>query len=209
MMETNVDTDACTNACAFARCGDKLSRAGVEDCDDGNANVGDGCNAQCQTEACGNGRLDHGEACDDGNQVDNDGCSNACTEGFIEGTTIANWRAFNFRDRGHKDGCAGGAKYIKSTSYQGIYVGVTLCNAGRYKIWLSASIHGVFESIGDGSGSGQDHCEFVGGTHQRFQVVYTSNAVPAAECREGQRPQHGTLGERIGHRAGKVQREHP
>jgi cysteine-rich repeat protein len=139
--------------------------------------------------------VDEGEACDDGNQVDNDGCSNACVDGIVEGANLADWRAFDFRDRGHKDGCAGGDKYIKSTTYQGIYVGVTLCNAGRYKIWLSATINGIFESIGDGSGSGQDHCEFVGGTHQNFQVLYTSNSGMSGWTRgqEGQRPQHGTL----------------
>ena len=135
------------------------------------------------------------EACDDGNQNNNDRCTNACTVGLIEGDTVSEWTEFAFRDSGYKDGCAGGAKYIKSTRYQGIYVGVTLCNAGRYKIWLSSTINGVFQPVGDGCGSGQDHCEFVGGTYQQFDVNYNSNAgTPGwTRCQEGQRPQNGSL----------------
>jgi cysteine-rich repeat protein len=41
------DTDACTNACAPARCGDGITRAGVEDCDDGNGRNDDGCSLRC------------------------------------------------------------------------------------------------------------------------------------------------------------------
>lgn len=69
-----------------------------EECDDGNLENGDGCNAQCKIEEnyfclfelgfadtcsatlalCGNGILDLGEACDDGNLNANDGCSAQC-----------------------------------------------------------------------------------------------------------------------------------
>jgi cysteine-rich repeat protein len=41
------DTDACTNACQPARCGDGITHAGVEDCDDGNHVDGDGCTTRC------------------------------------------------------------------------------------------------------------------------------------------------------------------
>jgi cysteine-rich repeat protein len=41
------DDDACTNACAPARCGDGIVRAGVEDCDDGNDVNDDGCTRRC------------------------------------------------------------------------------------------------------------------------------------------------------------------
>jgi cysteine-rich repeat protein len=41
------DRDACTNACQPARCGDGVTRRGVEDCDDGNAVNDDGCTARC------------------------------------------------------------------------------------------------------------------------------------------------------------------
>ena len=48
-----------------------------EGCDDGNRE-GDGCDANCRSEACGNGQIDGDEACDDGNEVDTDACTSAC-----------------------------------------------------------------------------------------------------------------------------------
>ena len=35
-------------------------------------------NQACEAAACGNGKLEAGEACDDGNNVDGDGCSSTC-----------------------------------------------------------------------------------------------------------------------------------
>lgn len=56
-----------------------------EECDDGNADAGDGCDSQCFVERCGNGVLQSGidplepvEECDDGNLVNGDGCSATC-----------------------------------------------------------------------------------------------------------------------------------
>lgn len=43
----NADDAACTTACKPARCGDGLTWAGVEDCDDANGVDGDGCNIDC------------------------------------------------------------------------------------------------------------------------------------------------------------------
>jgi cysteine-rich repeat protein len=53
-----------------------------EQCDDGNAVSGDGCDADCTFTQCGNGILTPFEECDDGNNVDGDGCSSTCV---IEG----------------------------------------------------------------------------------------------------------------------------
>ncbi|HEY4223837.1 MAG TPA: DUF4215 domain-containing protein [Myxococcota bacterium] len=50
-----------------------------EECDDGNAIDGDGCDRNCKRTRCGNGVLTAGEQCDDGNNVDGDGCSATCT----------------------------------------------------------------------------------------------------------------------------------
>ncbi|MDC0721040.1 DUF4215 domain-containing protein [Nannocystis bainbridge] len=61
-------------------CGNNVLEPG-EQCDDGNAADGDGCEADCTTtpgENCGNGTLDDGEDCDDGNNVDGDGCESNC-----------------------------------------------------------------------------------------------------------------------------------
>jgi cysteine-rich repeat protein len=49
-----------------------------EECDDGNAVNGDGCDSNCRVTACSNGILTAGEQCDDGNTIDGDGCTAAC-----------------------------------------------------------------------------------------------------------------------------------
>lgn len=60
------------------------------DCEDGNTSPGDGCNALCQPEFCGDGipQPGLGEQCDDGNTRNDDacvlGCLNAsCGDGYI------------------------------------------------------------------------------------------------------------------------------
>jgi cysteine-rich repeat protein len=75
-------------------CGDSRVK-GIEGCDDGNTNIGDGCDSSCMVEAgwsctgsatsisictlnCGNGHLDTGEVCDDGDTSGGDGCDSSC-----------------------------------------------------------------------------------------------------------------------------------
>lgn len=63
----------------FSTCGNGI-REGQEACDDGNLASGDGCNALCLVESCGNGIVEGaaGETCDDGNLQSGDGCGNDC-----------------------------------------------------------------------------------------------------------------------------------
>jgi cysteine-rich repeat protein len=76
-------------------CGDGIPMPG-EQCDDGDLDAGDGCDATCQIEdghacigepsvctlICSDGTLDDGETCDDGNLTTGDGCDASCqTEG--------------------------------------------------------------------------------------------------------------------------------
>ena len=81
---------------AVPACGDARIDPG-EDCDDGNAIAGDGCDATCKIESgytcvlpgtkcklipfCGDKKidLDIGESCDDGNKTSGDGCSATCS----------------------------------------------------------------------------------------------------------------------------------
>ena len=68
--------------CVFVLdCGNGAPNAG-EECDDGNIEVGDGCDDLCQIEPaapeCGNGILEPGEFCDDGNVVPGDLCDENC-----------------------------------------------------------------------------------------------------------------------------------
>jgi hypothetical protein len=41
------------------------------------------------------------------------------------------------------------------------WVGVELCSATQYKIYLGETKEGTFHEIGDFAGDGQDHCELV------------------------------------------------
>jgi len=59
-------------------CGDGVVDAN-EQCDDGNLESGDACDANCTLPGCGNGIVDAGEECDDGNRSDGDGCQADCT----------------------------------------------------------------------------------------------------------------------------------
>ena len=67
-------------AAAAAVCGDGMVQFWAEMCDDGNTVDGDGCNAACQDEYCGDGIPQEGlgELCDDGNTISGDGCTADC-----------------------------------------------------------------------------------------------------------------------------------
>ena len=74
------DTDSGTTVEPPAVCGNSIVE-GTEECDDGNQEPGDGCEADCTTSppVCGNSVVEEGEICDDGNVVDGDECSADCT----------------------------------------------------------------------------------------------------------------------------------
>jgi cysteine-rich repeat protein len=76
----NLDnTDACTNVCRPAVCGDGILRDGVEECDDANQLQTDACLTDCTAASCGDGHVQAGvDGCDDGNQNDADRCDNTC-----------------------------------------------------------------------------------------------------------------------------------
>jgi len=83
-----IDTDACTNDCQPAQCGDGTRRLdvaqgqpGFEACDDGNRDQTDACTNACVVAQCGDGLVQAGvEECDDSNTVTTDGCLNDCRE---------------------------------------------------------------------------------------------------------------------------------
>ncbi|CAG5130728.1 unnamed protein product, partial [Candidula unifasciata] len=75
------------------------------------------------------------------------------------------WIPYKFEFDPSRSECYGD-QYVKRTKYpKARYVGVVLCSSKRYKIFLSTSLHSKFLNIGDGSGMGEDHCEFVGGSN--------------------------------------------
>ncbi|XP_035249672.1 target of Nesh-SH3-like isoform X4 [Anguilla anguilla] len=68
------------------------------------------------------------------------------------------WTPFSFNADEYSE-CRG-KQYVKRTWYRK-FVGIQLCNSLRYKIYLSDSLKGKFYNIGDQTGNGEDHCQFV------------------------------------------------
>lgn len=63
-------------------------------------------------------------------------------------------------DRAFTD-CSGSTRFIRYSHRYATWVGVVLCSATRYKIFLGASPNTTFHEIADYAGHGQDHCELV------------------------------------------------
>lgn len=78
-----IDDTAHVSVLVACVCGDGTQQAN-EECDDGNTDPGDGCDALCKIESlCGDGNVTAGEECDDGNLDPGDGCSPRCTNELI------------------------------------------------------------------------------------------------------------------------------
>ncbi|XP_010898694.2 ABI family, member 3 (NESH) binding protein b isoform X4 [Esox lucius] len=90
------------------------------------------------------------------------------------------WTQFPFKTDSHSE--CNGKQYVKRTWYRK-FVGIQLCNSLRYKIYLSDSLNGKFYNIGDQTGHGEDHCQFV----DSFLDGRTGNQVRADQlpAREG------------------------
>uniref|UniRef100_K1QMQ2 Fibronectin type III domain-containing protein 1 n=1 Tax=Magallana gigas TaxID=29159 RepID=K1QMQ2_MAGGI len=74
------------------------------------------------------------------------------------------WYAHNVSVDNSFNGCTGQI-LVKRTNYTSApYLAVQLCSSTRYKLFLGSSLGATFMNIGDGSGSGADHCELVGGS---------------------------------------------
>ncbi|XP_062570811.1 uncharacterized protein LOC134232853 [Saccostrea cucullata] len=88
-------------------------------------------------------------------------CDNGIETCFVDPNCIVK-QDFTFDDS--FNACYGDM-YIKNSTYNpGKYVGIILCSPTRYHLFLSDDIDGMFYNIADGSGSGDDHCELVGGS---------------------------------------------
>ncbi|XP_011487639.1 target of Nesh-SH3 isoform X8 [Oryzias latipes] len=68
------------------------------------------------------------------------------------------WTQFPFKADEYSE--CNGKQFVKRTWYRK-FVGIQLCNSLRYKIYLSDSLMGKFYNIGDQTGFGEDHCQFV------------------------------------------------
>jgi cysteine-rich repeat protein len=102
------DTDACTNTCSDASCGDGIVYEGVEQCDDGNPADGDDCTNACMAAVCGDGIVHEGiEMCDDGNDDDTDGCNSQCMAGACGDGVLQPGEACDDGNTDNTDVCAG------------------------------------------------------------------------------------------------------
>ncbi|KAI4805101.1 hypothetical protein KUCAC02_009731 [Chaenocephalus aceratus] len=68
------------------------------------------------------------------------------------------WSQFPFKSDDYSE--CNGKQYVKRTWYRK-FVGIQLCNSLRYKLYMSDSLTGKFYNIGDQTGHGEDHCQFV------------------------------------------------
>ena len=86
------------------------------------------------------------------------------------------WIEFNFTHHSTQNACQN-KQYVKrnhiSKDGLGAYVGVQLCSATRYKLFLGNSLDEDFLDIGDQYGHGQDHCQFIGGKSETGVKVDT------------------------------------
>ena len=133
-----VNTDACTNACRSARCGDGIVRTGVEQCDDGNGTNGDNCENDCSLPRCGNGILDIGEECDDHNNANGDGCEANC----------------------RRPECGNGILDSGEQCDDGNAIDTDACtNQCRNAVCGDGIVHAGFEQCDDGNRTNGDGCE--------------------------------------------------
>ncbi|XP_077997970.1 uncharacterized protein LOC144451072 isoform X2 [Glandiceps talaboti] len=108
------------------------------------------------------------------------------------------WRSYRFQYDNSWTDCYGD-QYVKRTTYDvGRYVGVVLCSPTKYKIFLADELSEEFLNIGDRSGSGQDHCEFIGARGEgnvRTTGVFDAPLVPGYYRSEwGEEPIYGFVG---------------
>ncbi|KAI2650817.1 Target of Nesh-SH3 [Labeo rohita] len=106
---------------------------------------------------------------------------------FLSGKD-AIWTQFPFKTDSYSE--CNGKQYVKRTWYRK-FVGIQLCNSLRYKIYLSDSLNGKFYNIGDQTGHGEDHCQFV----DSFLDGRTGTQLPADQLPTRPEPVHfGQIG---------------
>ncbi|XP_061193487.1 uncharacterized protein LOC133201714 [Saccostrea echinata] len=90
------------------------------------------------------------------------------------------WYAYKVPVDESFNGCSGGKTVVKKTNFTSApYLAVVLCNSTRYKFFLGANLTTTFLNIGDGSGSGEDQCELVGGSETSAVVAGDFASSPA------------------------------
>lgn len=146
-----VNTDACTNGCKNAACGDGITRTGVEQCDDGNQTNTDGCLNTCVTATCGDGVVYSGvEQCDDMNQVNTDACLNTCMNATCgDGVIRTGVEQCDDQNNAQTDGCLNTC--LTATCGDGfVYAGVEQCDDANQANTDNCLATCVLATCGDG-----------------------------------------------------------
>jgi cysteine-rich repeat protein len=168
---SNTDAaNSCKTTCASPHCGDGYVDTG-EQCDDGNAELGDGCTPACVIDVVQESNCD--DLDDDGDYIVDEGCGLT-----PPASPPSDWVAYGFSYRFDHVGC-NGTRYVKASGRpEAPWLGVILCDADTYKIMLGTAADAPFYSLSDTSGNGEDHCELVGGnvadgvfSNERTQLV--------------------------------------
>ncbi|MDC0720834.1 DUF4215 domain-containing protein [Nannocystis bainbridge] len=143
------NSDACTNACKNATCGDGFLHEGTEQCDDGNPSDADGC-IDCHEAVCGDGVVwQDVEGCDDGNQVNDDACSNNCALASCGDGIVGPGEACDDGNDSDADACLNTCK----DAFCGdgfVLVGVEACDDGNQLDNDACLANCVIASCGDG-----------------------------------------------------------
>jgi cysteine-rich repeat protein len=151
----NSDTNpnACRTDCTLPSCGDGAIDTG-ELCDDGNTDSGDGCDATCDLEFCGDGiSNDAGqEECDDANNSNSDDCTNTCEvavcgDGFTFNTAGGNEQC----DDGNVligDGCDGSC-FIERTNEIEPNNSIAQAQANGINVTIDQMMLGAITPVGD------------------------------------------------------------
>ena len=132
------DTDACTNFCQDAECGDGIEWNGVEDCDDQNFDLTDLCSSTCGFTHCGDFQIQNpngmgvDEECDDGDNIDRNECTNSCAVATCgDGIIWANIEQCDDGNTDDEDGCSAICEIELLTCGNGIEEAGEQCDDGN------------------------------------------------------------------------------
>ncbi|MDP4007611.1 MAG: DUF4215 domain-containing protein [Candidatus Peregrinibacteria bacterium] len=162
--------------CQNYACGDHYLYPAYEQCDDGNLDSGDGCDALCNDEVpgaiCGNNIQEIGEACDDGNLDSGDGCDALCNDEVpwaVCGNSVIEPNSRSGGDEecddGNKisgDGCNSKCKIEAAWCGDGIANGTEQCDDGNIidnDVCKNNCTFGAYSICGDGDSTFGEECD--------------------------------------------------
>ncbi len=140
-----------------ARCGDGVVNQSGEQCDDGNAKNGDGCDANCTPTRCGNGIVTTGEQCDDGNTASGDGCDANCTPTACGNGVVTTGEECD--DGNHVNGDACDNNCTTPRCGNGIVTGSEECDDGNHVNGDTCDNNCTVPRCGNGIVDGSEECD--------------------------------------------------